>query len=95
MAQKSVKYSATMNEELLRKVDEFAEKNYMNRSSVISYACNQFLLSYEVKDLLRSINALLHKFSESGSLSDADKEELEKLDLVYRTIVSTPENGAF
>lgn len=37
------KLSISMNDELLERIDKYAEENYLNRSAVISFAVKQYL----------------------------------------------------
>lgn len=80
---KSVKVHFTVNEQLLERIDSFAEKHYMTRSAVITYACTQIINAEEAKQLLKDMNATLQalfKAVEANPDYEMSEEESKQLD---------------
>ena len=47
-----MRVTMTLNDDLLKRIETYAKANYMNRSSVVSFACNQFLMANELQSLM-------------------------------------------
>lgn len=80
---KSVRVNFTVSEELLERIDSFAEKHYMTRSAVIAYACTQIINAEEAKELLRDMNVTLQalfKAVEANPDYEMSEEETKKLE---------------
>ena len=78
----------SMNEELLKLVDEYANELYTSRSGVISQALVQFFNQQQATKALRQLVPLLHNIEQSiksgNALSDEDKQQLADLDMLVR-----------
>lgn len=68
----------TLNDELLKRIDTYAKDNYMNRSSVVSFACNQFLTGVELTSLMVDMKRAVKKIADSGNCTEEQMKELEK-----------------
>lgn len=80
---KSVNIHLTVNEKLLEEIDSFAEKHYMSRSAVITYACTQVIKAEEAKEMMKDMNATLQalfKAVEANPDYQLSEEENKKLD---------------
>lgn len=75
-----MRVNMTINDELLARVDSYAKANYMTRSSVVGFACNQFLIANEMQSLLVEMKRAMQKIAESGSV---DEEQQRKIDEFY------------
>jgi metal-responsive CopG/Arc/MetJ family transcriptional regulator len=73
-----MRINLTLNNELLERVDTFAKSNYMTRSSVVAFACNQLLLQNELSSLLVSMKRAFETIAENGSCTDEQMKELDK-----------------
>lgn len=72
-----VKINITLDEELMRRVDEYAEENYLNRSSLISIATTQYLATAEVTKAIKSMALSMRKIADAGQIDDDARRELE------------------
>jgi len=80
---KSVRVNFTVSEELLGRIDSFAERHYMTRSAVIAYACTQIVNAEEAKELLKEMNLTLQalfKAVEANPDYEMSEEESKQLD---------------
>ena len=73
-----MRVNMTLNDELLQRIDNYAKSNYMSRSSVVSFACNQFLMANELQSLMVDIKRAIQEIAANGSASDEQMKELEK-----------------
>lgn len=85
---KSLRINFTVNEQLLEKIDSFAEKHYMTRSAVISYACSQIIAAEEMKEILKSMNVTLQTMFKAFEanpdykLSEEEEKQLNDMQIV-------------
>lgn len=68
----------SINDELLTRIDSYAKTNYMNRSSVISFATNQFLIAHEMQSLMVEMKRAMQKIAENGMVDESQKEQMDK-----------------
>lgn len=71
-----MKVNVTIDDNLLKRLDEFAAAHYMTRSGLISYAVNQYLNKEQLLDNVRELNELIRKISKEGIISEAERDEL-------------------
>ena len=72
------KLNITMDDRLLEKMDNYADKNYMTRSGLIALCCNQFLNQQEVYGLIQDMSSTLKKISDKGVIDDSLQKDLDK-----------------
>lgn len=56
---RSKKINVSIDEELLQKIDDYADSHYMSRSAFFTYASSQILLSD--KNTLKSLNSVIRE----------------------------------
>ena len=78
------KIQITIDEELLREVDNYCDKNYMNRSWLISQALVQVINQQRVIDAIGNISLAIRKAVECGSIDENTKKELEEFEALCR-----------
>ena len=89
-----MRVNMTLNNELLERIDNYAKSNYMNRSSVVSFACNQFLISNELQSLLVDMKRALQTIANKETITDEQLKELEKFENICDLITKKmPENN--
>lgn len=82
-----IKVNITLDEELMRRVDEYAEENYLNRSSLVSLATTQFLNAADVTKAIRDMAFAMRKIADSGEIDEQTKRELEDFERLSRMLV--------
>lgn len=71
------KVGITLNDELLKRVDDYAKQNYMTRSGLISVAVTDYLNSSEASRALVSMSQTMREIAKTGKLSKAAKQQIE------------------
>lgn len=82
-----IKVNITLDEELMRRVDEYAEENYLNRSSLVSLATTQFLNSADVTKAIKDMAFSMRKIADNGEIDDETRRELEDFERLSRMLV--------
>lgn len=86
-----MRVTMTLNDELLKRLDTYAKANYMNRSSVVSFACNQFLMANELQSLMVDLKRAVQKIADCGTVSEEQMKELEKFEMLCDIIIKQGE----
>ena len=82
-----IKINITLDEELMRRVDDYAEENYLNRSSLISLATTQFLNAADVTKAVKEMAFTMRKIADKGEIDDETKRELEDFERLSRMLI--------
>ena len=81
-----MKINISVNDDLVKKVDEFAEKNFLNRSAVFAMGANQLILQQSVPDALGQIALAMKKISESNEIDEESKKKLADFERLSRLL---------
>lgn len=81
------KLQITMDEELLNAVDEYCDKNYMNRSWLISQSLVQVINQQKMIDAIANISIALKNVSEKGDLDVETRKEMETFETMCKMFI--------
>ena len=81
-----VKVNITMDEELLQRVESFADENYLTRSGLITLATSQYLLQAEASRALIDMSLAMRKIADSGTVTDEQLRQLEDFERFARML---------
>ena len=70
-----MKLQISLDDELVARIDNCADKNYMSRSGFISQACVQLLNQTELVSSVNRISYACQKVAETNHLDDETKEQ--------------------
>lgn len=82
-----VKVQITLEDELLQAVDSYCDKNYMNRSWLISQSLVQTLNQQKVIDSLTNISIAMRTISETGKIDDSTRKEMEQFEALCKMFI--------
>lgn len=82
-----IKVGITLDEELMQRVDDYAEENYLNRSSLISIATTQFLNTADVTKAIRDMALAMRKIADTGIVDADTKRQLEDFERLSKMLV--------
>lgn len=82
-----MKVGITLDDNLVRRIDVFADENYMSRSGLISLAVTQYLNSAEVTKAIRDMSLAIRKIADTGCIDDDTQKELEDFERLSRMLV--------
>lgn len=82
-----VKVNITLDEELISRIDGYADDNYMSRSSLISLACTQFLNSVDVTRAIQDMAFAMRKIADSGVIDDEARRQLEDFERISKMLM--------
>ena len=71
------KVQITLDDELMKRVDTYADENYMSRSGLLSLAATQFLNAADVSRAIKDLSLAMQKIAETGKVDHETMEQLE------------------
>lgn len=83
------KITISINDDLLKRLDDYLQKNYISRSAFFSNYANNFLKSNDVLDSVSDVAVLLRKIDDKGLLDDSDHEQLDNLESMLKVYGSS------
>ena len=76
-----------MADELMRKVDEYADANYTTRSGFITQAVSAYISGLEVQSLVKCMALAMNKIAYKGDIYKDTMHELEDFQRVCELLV--------
>lgn len=77
---KNKKVNISVPIELLERIDEYADENYISRTAVICLATNQYLVAAEMQKMFKELAKLFKKFQSSNEIDDEFREKLDEFE---------------
>lgn len=81
-----MKVQISIDDELLKRADSYAEKNYMSRSGLLSLALTQYLNQFQALNALMDLSNSMKKIADTGVIDDDTRMELEDIVRLCATI---------
>lgn len=81
-----MKVQLSIDDDLMNKADEYAKKNYLTRSGLVSMVLSQFLEYKDISSTLGSMLDIMNDLNSSVSMDDEGKEKLKELEGVYKVM---------
>lgn len=82
-----MKLQVSLDDELVSRIDNCAEKNYMSRSGFISQACVQFLNQTELVSSINRISLACQKVADSNELDEDSKQQFREFELLAKIML--------
>lgn len=73
-----MKVQISVNDDLLKKVDEYCERNYSNRSAVFAQGANTLILQESIPYYLSEIAVAFKTISDKNEIDEDSKKKLEQ-----------------
>lgn len=83
-----LKVNITLDEELMRRIDEYAEDNYLNRSTLVSLAVTQYLNAADVSKAIKEMAFAMRKIADTGEVDDETRKQLEDFERLTKMLVN-------
>ena len=66
-----------MQQELLKRIDNYSDRNYLSRSGLITLACSQYLNQAEVVTAVKDMALCMRKIADAGTVDEETQKQLE------------------
>lgn len=72
-----MKVNVTLDDALMKRVDDYADRNYMSRSGLLSLAVTQYLNANEMVLAISDMALSMRKIADTGKIDHETIEQLE------------------
>ena len=81
-----MKVNITCNDDLMKRVDAYAERNYLSRSGLFTIAVTQYLNSVEIVNSVTDMTVSLRKIADNNEIDDETLEKLKDFERICRAV---------
>lgn len=71
------KVQISVDDELLKRIDSYSERNYLSRSGLITLAASKFLNQAEVSSAIMDMALSMRKIADVGAVDEETQKKLE------------------
>lgn len=82
-----MKVQVSMDNALLKRVDQYADDNYMSRSALVTLALTQFLNAQEVTSAVKDMAICIRKIADTGEVDNETQQKLCDLERRCKVLV--------
>lgn len=83
-----MKVQISIDDDLMRQVDDFADENYMNRSWLFSIAVTQYINQNAAFKAIQDMALSMRKIADTGKVDAETIEQLEDLERFAKFLVN-------
>ena len=83
-----MKVTITLDDELMERIDAYADANYMSRSGLISLSCTQMLNAADVTKAVLEMSLAIKKIADKGEVDEETRTQLEDFERLSKFLVS-------
>lgn len=73
-----MKISISLADELVQKIDQYADDGGMTRSGFISQSCKLYIQQLEITQCLKSMSNAMNRIASTGVVDEDTQKELER-----------------
>jgi len=84
-----MKVQITIDDELMKRVDSYADDNYMSRSGLFSIAVNQYLNQNEATKAVKDMAVCMRKLADTGKIDHEMMEQLEDFERISKILMGS------
>lgn len=77
-----MKVQVSLDDELMTKVDAYADKMYLNRSAFISMSCSKFIASMEMQSAIGDMAVTMRRIADNNKIDEQSRKELERFEVL-------------
>jgi metal-responsive CopG/Arc/MetJ family transcriptional regulator len=75
-----MKMNITISDELYDRLVDYAEKNYFNKSTLISFALTDYLNQKQMISAISDMSVSMRRIADSGTIDEQTKKDLERFE---------------
>lgn len=80
------KINISLDDELVKRIENYADNNYMSRSGFISLACTTYLASADVLTAINTLSLAMKKIADTGQIDESTRAELEDFERLAKLL---------
>lgn len=83
----NIKVNVTLDEDLMKRADNFADDNYMSRSGLVSLALTQYLNQNDIVRAVNDISISMRKIADNQTLSEDEIKNLKDFETIAKMLI--------
>ena len=84
-----MKITISLDDDLVKRADNYADENYMSRSGLISLSLTQYLNSADVTKAVKDLAFAMRKIADNGVVDEDTQRQLEDFERLSKILVSS------
>ena len=81
-----MKVGITLDDELVKRIDDYADRNYMSRSGLLSLAATQYLNATDMTLAIKDLSLAMRKIADTGKVDHETQEKLEDFERLAKML---------
>lgn len=81
-----MKVGITLDDELVKRIDDYADRNYMSRSGLLSLAATQYLNATDMTIAIKDLSLAMRKIADTGKVDHETQEKLEDFERLAKML---------
>ena len=81
-----MKVQISVDDELMKRVDTFADENYMSRSTLFTIAVTQYVNQQDVTKAIKDMAIAMNKIADTGKVDHEIMEQLEDFERLVKML---------
>lgn len=81
-----MKVGITLDDNLMKRIDDYADENYMSRSGLISLAVTQYLNSADVTRAVKDMALAMRKIADTGTIDEDTQKQLDDFERLSKML---------
>lgn len=81
-----MKVNITCDDELMKRVDSYAERNYLSRSGLFNLAVTNYLNSVELMSCITDMSVAMQKIADTNEIDDETYEQLKDFERICKAV---------
>ena len=81
-----MKLTISCDDDLMKRIDDYAQRNYMSRSGLIALAATQYLNSQEMVTAITDMSISMRKIADEGKIAADTEQKLEDFERVCKVL---------
>jgi metal-responsive CopG/Arc/MetJ family transcriptional regulator len=83
-----MKVNITLDDDLMKRIDDYADRNYMSRSGLMSLAATQYLNTNEMTLAIKDMAVSMRKIADTGKIDHETMEQLEDFERLAQMLTT-------
>lgn len=84
-----MKMTISMDDELNKKLEEYAERNYTSKSAVIAQGVRSILMTDTILQMFSDVSLAVKQVAEKNTLDDESKQKLDEFMFYSKQLLAT------
>ena len=81
------KVQISIDGDLLKRLDDYANRSGLTRSGVVTHSVVQFLDTVDCLNAMKTVSVSLQRIAASGTVSDADMKSLREFEILSSAVL--------